>query len=232
MSFHMRLQEVARIKKVDQVDLSAATDTNPSTVSKWWNGKRIPGAKNTRMLADYFGCNISWLECGKGELFPNNYTPPSGLDINFDLGKKKNLSNLVSITYFEDTYASAGKGIINYDAGKEVMHFDRKFLTSQIGTTNFDNVHIVHAVGDSMKGSINPGDLLFINPGDKEVITGAVYVFVIGEETLVKRAERNPLTGELTLRSDNEQYSPIEIHKTDLEKVIVVGRVIGNFKKF
>jgi len=146
--------------------------------------------------------------------------------------KKNRGKDLVSVTYIEENYASAGKGIINYDAAKEVMHFDRNFLKSQLGTSNFEDVHVIHAVGDSMTPSIIPGDLLFVNPGDKDITTGAVYVFLVGEETMVKRVESNPLSKELTLLSDNKQYAPIEIQQTDRDKITVIGRVIGNFKKF
>ncbi|PHR30486.1 MAG: hypothetical protein COA36_00295 [Desulfotalea sp.] len=112
------------------------------------------------------------------------------------------------------------------------MHIDRNFLKSQLGTSNFENVHVIHAVDDSMTPSIIPRDLLFVNPGDKDITTDAIYVFLVGEETMVKRVESNPLSKELTLLSDNKQYAPIEIHQTDRDKITVIGRVIGNFKKF
>lgn len=112
------------------------------------------------------------------------------------------------------------------------MTFDRGFLAAQLGIHQFTNIHVIHAVGDSMEPTIHPGDLLFINPGEKEIVTGAVYVFLIGEETMVKRIERNPITAELTLRSDNSQYEPVRIDKENLSKVQVIGRVIGNFRKF
>lgn len=233
MPFSERLQLLVDRKKITQAALASGAGVNRSRVSEWLSGKNENPRRSTIIkLADFFECDINWLAEGKGEPFPDRDTPPAGNAINLNSGKKVPLSNMVSITYIEDTYASAGKGIINYDAAREVMHFDRNFLTSQIGSTNFENVHIIHAVGDSMMSSIAPGDMLFVNPGDRDVVTGAVYVFVIGEETLVKRAERNPLSGELILRSDNEQYAPIDIHHEDIEKVNVIGRVIGNFKKF
>lgn len=231
MDFKERLQHLSDIKKTSQIDLARAISVDRTKISQWFSGKvEKPQRKTAMKIAEYFGANINWVHTGTGEPFPTG--KDSTVSTNQDREQQKKISGMVSITYFEDTYASAGKGIVNYDSGKEVMHFDRNFLTAQIGATNFENVHIIHAVGDSMAQAISPGDLLFVNPGDKEVVTGAVYVFVIGEETLVKRAERNPLTGELTLRSDNAQYSPIEISKEDLPKVIVVGRVMGNFKKF
>lgn len=194
-----------------------------------WINRGVIGDKEL-LLAKIPNLNRDYLDTGEGEMILS-YQPPPGDSIEFNFGTSKD-SDLVSITYIEENYASAGKGVINFDTAKEVMHFDREFLLRQLGPANFKDVHIIHAIGDSMTPSISPGDLLFVNPGDKDIITGAVYVFVIGEETLVKRAERNPLSGELTLRSDNASYAPINIQGDDLDKVVVVGRVIGNFKKF
>ena len=147
-------------------------------------------------------------------------------------GDENHDTDLVPVIYIEDTYASAGSGIMNYDTARRVMTFDRGFLSAQLGIHQFNNIHIIHAVGDSMEPTIHPGDMLFVNPGEKEVVTGAVYVFLIGDETMVKRLERNPITEELILRSDNGQYEPVRIEKEYLNKVQVIGRVIGNFRKF
>ncbi|MFT5730778.1 MAG: phage repressor protein C with HTH and peptisase S24 domain [Desulforhopalus sp.] len=231
-TFGERLQHVMRITKIKGTNLAKDLKRNKSQITRWRNSKTPPDVIVVDELAEKIKCDATWLETGKGEPFPDRYTPPAGDAINLNFGKKVPANNMVSITYIEENYASAGAGIINFDAAKEVMNFDRNFLVSQFGPTNFENVHIIHAVGDSMTRAIASGDMLFVNPGDKEVTTGAVYVFVIGEETLVKRAERNPLSGELTLRSDNTQYAPIEIKQADLDKIIVVGRVIGNLKKF
>ena len=235
MSFQERLQSLILSKNVQQNDLARALKINKTRVSEWVLGSvKKPRAATIVKIAGFFNVNPDWLATGEG---PQQYemspvTEKARGKFFEEEWWKNRREDLVSITYIEENYASAGKGRINYEAAKEVMHFDRAFLVNQLGSSNFENVHIIHAVGDSMTPSITPGDMLFVNPGDKDVITGAVYVFVIGEETLVKRAERNPLSGELTLRSDNVQYAPIEIHTDDLNKINVIGRVIGNFKKF
>lgn len=71
MDFYKRLQYVASVKKKYQADVVADLKKDRPTVSKWWNGGVVPGPKNMRMLADYFGCNVAWLTTGKGEPFPD-----------------------------------------------------------------------------------------------------------------------------------------------------------------
>lgn len=64
-----RLQAVAGIKKIFQADLARGTRKATSTVSKWWNGDIIPGPKNRREIAEFFGCEVNWLTTGEGPMF-------------------------------------------------------------------------------------------------------------------------------------------------------------------
>jgi repressor LexA len=235
MTFSKRLQSLIISKNIQQKDIARALKIHENRIGEWLSEKvKKPRAATIAKLADYFNVNPDWLATGEGpqQHEMSQVTKDARLEFLEKEWKKNRGRDLVSITYIEENYASAGKGIINYDAAKEVMQFDRNFLIGQFGPTDFENVHIIHAVGDSMTPAIVSGDMLFVNPGEKDIVTGAVYVLVVGEETMVKRVERNPLSGELTLRSDNAQYAPIEILKDDLDKVYVIGRVLGNFKKF
>lgn len=87
----------------------------------------------------------------------------------------QSIDDLISIVYFPDIYGACGYGAINYNAAREVMKFDREFLIAQFGVQQYANVHIIHAVGDSMETNIHAGDLLFVNPGETEIRTGADF---------------------------------------------------------
>ena len=49
---------------------------DPSTVNRWWKGKVDPHPKSIRKVADFFGCNVEWLETGKGEMWPSKRKKP------------------------------------------------------------------------------------------------------------------------------------------------------------
>ncbi len=127
--------------------------------------------------------------------------------------------------------ATGGDGAVNYDDAPEAMTFDRDFLISQIGVERFKGLHIIHAVGDSMAPGISPGDLLFVNPAEREIRPGAVYVVQIENKTLVKRLDEDPIKKEVVLKSDNKDYQPLVVTGDDLDRLRVIGRVIGNFRK-
>lgn len=107
-NFNERLQNVAFEKKVYQADIVASLKKDRATVSKWWNGDIIPGPKNLRLLADYFGCNYEWLATGDGPMFP--YQPPPGDNIVFNSGS----ANTV------DTRGPVAIGNGNIQAGRNI----------------------------------------------------------------------------------------------------------------
>ncbi|WKW21980.1 S24 family peptidase [Campylobacter fetus] len=156
---------------------------------------------------------------------------------NLSSNKPLNTSNLkksqdiINIPYFEDTYASAGSGIINYDETPIVMSFDINFLRVFLKITgSLNNLHIINAKGDSMEPTINGGELLYINPYDNEqsVISGCIYVINYDGDIFVKRVDKNPVTKSLTLISDNPKYEPIKIEATDLINCKIIGRVVAH----
>ncbi|EAH8299180.1 XRE family transcriptional regulator [Campylobacter fetus] len=139
--------------------------------------------------------------------------------------------DIINIPYFEDTYASAGSGIINYDETPIVMSFDINFLRVFLKITgSLNNLHIINAKGDSMEPTINGGEILYINPYDNEqsVISGCIYVINYDGDIFVKRVDKNPVTKSLTLISDNPKYEPIKIEATDLINCKIIGRVVAH----
>lgn len=143
----------------------------------------------------------------------------------------KKPQDIINIPYFEDTYASAGSGIINYDETPIVMSFDINFLRVFLKITgSLNNLHIINAKGDSMEPTINGGELLYINPYENEqsVISGCIYVINYDGDIFVKRVDKNPVTKSLTLISDNPKYEPIKIEATDLINCKIIGRVVAH----
>jgi len=92
------------------------------------------------------------------------------------------------------------------------------------------NIRIITGYGDSMAGTHEDGDPLFVDIGVTDVRVDAVYVFAMNDELYVKRLQRRP-DGAITVISDNPKYPPYAIG--DRERVRVIGRVVGawNWRK-
>jgi len=184
-------------------------------------------AQEANLLVKNFNLNIDWLLTGNGEMLLNEK------DISLGTIAKAS-STLVNIPYFEDTYASAGGGAINYDNVPSVLSFDLTFLQSILGVSSFHNLHIIKAIGDSMEPLIVSGELLFINPVENDgnsITSGGVYVVRYYDDYLVKKIDRNSKTKELTLISENDIYSKVLITGEDLEYCTIIGRVVGHFDR-
>ncbi len=187
-------------------------------------------AKAFNVQTSYFlKDNNSSLEVRKSFVSPENLSiSPTNLK-----NSQKDIKT-ISIPYFEDTYASAGGGMINYDEAPVIMDFDENFLRMFLRINgSIKGIHIINARGDSMEPTITNGELLFINPMQNEngIISGCIYIINYDGDLYVKRIEKNPTTKAITLFSDNKKYEPIVIQKQDLECCHIMGRVVSHMKK-
>lgn len=82
--------------------------------------------------------------------------------------------------------------------------------------------------GDSMRPTLENGDMALINLAQTEVISGGIYAVGLEDSVVVKRLERLP--GKLVLVSDNRSaYAPRELDMTDESvnnSVRIIGRVL------
>lgn len=150
------------------------------------------------------------------------------------LKKSHEKSDIVSIPYFEDVYASAGSGIINYDDVPVIMDFSEDFLRTFLRISgSLLNIHIINARGNSMEPTIQSGELLFVNPTQNEggIICGCIYVVNFDGDIYVKRIEKDPINKSLTLFSDNQTYKPIVIADENLQHCQIIGRVVAHMKR-
>ncbi|CUU77916.1 DNA-binding protein [Campylobacter hyointestinalis] len=238
MNLGIKIKALREQRGLTQIELANLSNTSRASIQLYEADKVNIPVKNLEKIAkalnvnsDYFlSSNLS----SKNENFVKQSVKQSQ---NLSSNKPLNTPNLkmsqdiINIPYFEDTYASAGSGIINYDETPIVMSFDINFLRVFLKITgSLNNLHIINAKGDSMEPTINGGELLYINPYENEqsVISGCIYVINYDGDIFVKRVDKNPVTKSLTLISDNPKYEPIKIEATDLINCKIIGRVVAH----
>lgn len=91
----------------------------------------------------------------------------------------------------------------------------------QLGTTNPAGIQIVPAVGDSMKGTIEDGSIVFVDTNVREYEGDGLYAIVWGGRVQIKRLQAKHKEQKLFIKSDNGKY---EIDEAD-ETLIISGRV-------
>lgn len=118
--------------------------------------------------------------------------------------------------------AAAGHGSLVVDDQAEHVRFPR-FTLSHAGVAP-QNARLMEASGESMRDTINDGDLMLVDvsPGATQIVEGKIYVFSIGNDAYVKRLRRS---GErIMMISDNRDMFPEETVPTHLP-FRVYGRV-------
>ncbi|OCS19754.1 helix-turn-helix domain-containing protein [Campylobacter fetus] len=243
MELSLRMKEYRDYYGWTQSDLSEKSGISISTIKKYEAGavenftyenlKKISSAFNVTpsdFLGEFLSVNLSGKD-NKNVRQSVRQSPNLSSNKPLNTPNLKKSQDIINIPYFEDTYASAGSGIINYDETPIIMSFDINFLRVFLKITgSLNNLHIINAKGDSMEPTINGGELLYINPYENEqsVISGCIYVINYDGDIFVKRVDKNPVTKSLTLISDNPKYEPIKIEATDLINCKIIGRVVAH----
>nr|WP_256784166.1 S24 family peptidase [Klebsiella pneumoniae] len=128
-----------------------------------------------------------------------------------------------------DLTVSAGPGIIN----NEFIEILRSVEYSEADARQMfngrkpDQIRIINVRGDSMSGTIEPGDLLFVDISVQRFDGDGIYAFLYDETAHVKRLQM--MKDKLIVISDNKTYVPWEpIEKDEMNRVFVFGKVIGS----
>lgn len=126
--------------------------------------------------------------------------------------------------------ASAGNGAVVHDeAVVDHLAFKRSWITQTLG---LDPLHLalIDARGDSMSPTIESGDLLLLDTRKGGAKSEGVYVINLAGALLVKRL-RIKLSGTVEVMSDNPKYSSESISGSELERLVLVGRVVWHGRK-
>lgn len=122
-----------------------------------------------------------------------------------------------------DVRASAGAGALVSDGAVSVYErFRLSFLTGLVDG-GLDQLSIITVTGDSMEGTLRPGDQILVDRSAGRWAGDGIYVLQIDGVLQVKRLQRDD-DGSLLIRSDNPQYQTIKPKKGLPFQVI--GRVV------
>lgn len=166
-------------------------------------GSTAPRMDIVARMADALGCSLDWLVYGRGDGPSDQAT--------------------VRVPRY-DAQLAAGAG--SWNEGRkhvEDVPLTRSFL-DQIGRSNGANLTILQARGDSMAPTIADRGFMVVDEAATRPFD-AVFAFVLAGEARVKRLRR--LATGLMLISDNPAYPPETLAGEDMDRLQVVGQVLG-----
>lgn len=218
MSFSERLNRAMAEAGYTQGRLAKAVGMAQSSVNKLLNG--ASSSRKTVELASILGVRPEWLSTGTGPMRDDGQQPARNTE-NTGI-------NIFRIEVLDFT-VSAGAGAINNEF-VEVLHsveYPAEEARHMFNGRKSEQIRIINVRGDSMSGTIEPGDLLFVDISVQSFDGDGIYAFLYDETAHVKRLQM--MKDKLLVISDNKTYAPWDpIERDEMNRVFVFGKVIGS----
>ena len=203
-----RIKELRERAGKQQKELAIDLGVSQPTVSDWESGRKIPSAKSTSKLADYFQVPIDYL-LGR-ESAPGGPPAPSRPGSKWIpvLGK-----------------VAAGTPI---EAVEDILDYEEIDAHTAASGEHF----ALQIKGQSMEPKISDGDVVIVRKQDGCDSGDVAVVLVNGDEATVKRIKKEP--GGIMLIPSNPAYEPKFYSNEEIESlpVRVIGKVIELRAKF
>lgn len=213
-----RLREARKAADMTQKALGEAVGISQAAIQKIETGR---AAQTTKLLdiANALRVRPEWLSSGTGAMSTDRESDKNPSRTNPDVFRVDIL----------DLSVSAGPGIVNQEF-VEILHsveYAPAEARHMFDGRKAENIRIINVRGDSMSGTIEPGDLLFVDVSVRKFDGDGIYAFLYDDTAHVKRLQK--MKDKLLVISDNKSYAPWEpIEKDEMNRVFVFGKVIGS----
>ena len=123
--------------------------------------------------------------------------------------------------------AALGDGYINNESVEVVdfVHVDKAWAREKLGG-NLSRIQVITARGDSMQGTIEDGDVLFVDTSVRSFEGEGVYLLSFADGLKAKRLQAS-VGGGLLVISDNPLYQTETVEGGRLDDLTICGRVRG-----
>lgn len=210
------------IKKVSQEELGKlAGGLKQGTISGLESGKS-DSTSSALEIARALGVSVDWLLTGKGEM----NTPTTAIRQTSEVRQPNDIRDGYIYLDLLDVQAAAGNGVemIEHPSVVTKMEIQEEWAQRTFGG-DLSRIMLITARGTSMSGTIENGDVLFVDSTVREYDGEGIYVITRGREVLVKRLQK--LHGNrLEIISDNPNNRSETLDEAQADEVIICGRVL------
>lgn len=194
-----------------QESLAEKLNVTQGSIAHWLSGRRKP---DTDIIASIMKA------VGIKEITINDDGSASEKSIQYD----RNANNF----YIEvlDVKASAGDGYINSDVQEviKLIEYDNEQAKLLFNGISSNNLKVININGDSMQGTFESGDAVYIDVSRRSFEGDGIYVFTFGRNLYVKRLQI--IKNIIRVKSDNKLYDSWEIHEDEFDQLYIHGKVM------
>lgn len=193
------------------------TKISNTMVQKYLKQGSMPGLDMLVKIAESSGVDLYWLATGKGQMRAGE-----GHSTSIMLSGEAP-DGFVAVPKL-DIRPSAGAGSLALqDEGEaDIVAFKEEWLRRIGVSPKFARLMV--AQGDSMRETINDGDLMIVDISIRDFVDEAIYVLVYNNLVRLKRLQMLR-SGVLLLKSDNPKYETEEVPPGEQPDLIIGGRV-------
>lgn len=202
----------------NQKSLADLVGVSYVAISQWERCETEPTGANLMSLSKALGVRPEWLLTGDEPKRGDHQIVP---DYSDPIPSETYLVDVLDVT------ASAGYGdVISSEVAQRVasVSFSKEEAATLFRKRPSESVKVITVTGDSMSGTIELGDYIFVDV-DKGYFDGdGVYVFIFKGHILVKRIQL--VADCYMVVADNPDYAPWEINEENEEHLKIIGRVL------
>lgn len=218
MNVGEKIRLLRKSQKLTLQDLALLVDSDVGNLSRLERGKQGYSDQLLKKIAKQLGVSVA-------ALFSTNDISDTvdSYSVN-SLGKKEGRD--VYRVDVLDVSASAGSGASSKDTIEVIrsIEYDPEQAQLIFGSIPQDLVKLINVRGDSMQGTIEPGDLIFVDKRVTHFDGDGIYVFDYNGDTFVKRLQK--VKSDLLVISDNTKYREWAISPDESEMLHISGRVM------
>lgn len=194
-----------------QESLAEKLNVTQGSIAHWLSGRRKP---DTDIIASIMKA------VGIKEITINDDGSASEKSMQYD----RDANNF----YIEvlDVKASAGDGYLNSDVQEviKLIEYDNEQAKLLFNGISSNNLKVINISGDSMQGTFESGDAVYVDVSRRSFEGDGIYVFTFGRNLYVKRLQI--IKNIIRVKSDNKLYDSWEIHEDEFDQLCIHGKVM------
>ncbi|MFS7357590.1 XRE family transcriptional regulator [Rahnella inusitata] len=213
-----RIRQIRTARKMTLQQLADAVDSDVGNLSRLERGKQGFSEGMLQKIADALSIPVAELfsEEGEGDTV-HKYSVNSLANSRRD--------NVYRVDVL-GVSASAGAGSSSGDVVEVIrsIEYVPEYAKSMFGNRPQGSVMLINVRGDSMTGTLEPGDLIFVDTEVTFFDGDGIYVFNFNGDTFVKRLQK--VKFELKVISDNKTYETWALTQEEMNMLHVQGKVL------
>ena len=199
--------------------LSNETGVSRNTLKGVLNRDTI-GGKTAKAIADALNISYKWVRFGEGPI-----ERPKNIPEEPDISENSVFEDQNAYAYIKKAKArlSAGGGVIPEEEFEDQRYaFIRSWLKT-VATSESACV-LMEIDGDSMRPTLESGDMVLVDQGRQDLISDGIYAFGEGDVINIKRLQR--VYPNVRIVSDNPDTVRYPSREVDHSDIRIIGRVI------